>query len=175
MVSISRRLQVAINYHLSVGCLSPSTLPALQSPWMALALKPAKCLGHVNSVFDMCYVDHREPLQRPRYGRMKHFFPIYHRYFSDDCIPAGLNHLFQKKFQLLTAHVPKISAMTRQLRLSLNKVNYHLHVANWGPLSFRHKKKLITTLNFLTQKSVDIKSCHEWRCTQRTFPKYTFP
>lgn len=76
------------------GLPQPQHLASSSEHWMALALKPAKFLGHVNSVFDMCYVDHREPLQRPRYGRMKHFFPIYHRYFSDDCIPAGLNHLF---------------------------------------------------------------------------------
>lgn len=62
--------------------------------------KTCQVLVHVNSVFDMCYVDHREPLDRPSYGRMKHFFPIYHRYFSDDCIPAWLHHLFFKPSKL---------------------------------------------------------------------------
>lgn len=95
MVSISRRLQVAINYHLSVGCLSPAPRQLLRA-LHGFGTQSCQVLGHVNSVFDMCYVDHREPLQRPRYGRMKHFFPIYHRYFSDDCIPTGLNHLFLK-------------------------------------------------------------------------------
>lgn len=49
---------------------------------------------------------------------MKHFFPLYHRYLSHDCIPAWPHHLFKKYLSFLAAR-PQISAMTRQLRLSV--------------------------------------------------------
>lgn len=97
---------------------------------------------YVNSVFDMCYVDHREPLERPSCGRTKHSFPIYHRYFSDGCIPARPYHLSFKQSSF--PHCPPLECQPwpgssdcpyYQLieKASLSPAHY----CQWGSFSFQ--------------------------------------